>query len=224
MALKVVGTGLGRTGTMSMKLALEQLGFGPCHHMVEVFMHPESIPLWVAAGEGMPQWDKVFEAYASVVDFPGATFWRELTAYYPDAKVLHTVRDPVSWFESTQATILKPNSLADDAPPAMRAFFATVMRELGDKRHDRDFMVDYFQRHTAEVVATIPKERLLVYESGQGWEPLCAFLGVAVPDTPFPRENSRAEFAVRASSQAGPPDPEHIRAVLEAAKAKGATH
>jgi hypothetical protein len=222
MTLKVVGTGLGRTGTMSMKLALEQLGFGPCHHMVEVFAHPDSVPLWIAAGQGRPEWDKIFAGFSSVVDYPGAGFWRELTAYYPDAKVLHTVRDPEAWFESTQATIFAPGSMTDNAPPHMREFFATVIRELGDKRHDRDFMVDYFKRHTAEVERTIPKDRLLVYESGQGWEPLCKFLGVRVPDTPFPRENSRAEFQARAASHAGPPNPDAIRAELEAAKAKGA--
>jgi len=222
MALKVVGTGLGRTGTMSMKLALEQLGFGPCHHMVEVFARPDSVPLWIAAGKGQPEWDKIFADFGSVVDYPGAGFWRELTAYYPDAKVLHTVRDPEQWFESTQATIFAPGSMADNAPPHMREFFATVVRELGDKRHDREFMVDYFKRHTAEVERTIPKDRLLVYESGQGWEPLCEFLGVPVPDTPFPRENSRAEFQARAASHAGPPKPDEIRAELDAAKAKGA--
>jgi len=218
MALKVVGTGLGRTGTMSMKLALEQLGFGPCHHMVEVFMHPDSVPLWIAAGHGKPEWDKIFADYGSVVDYPGAAYWRELTAHYPDAKVLHTVRDPVSWFESTQATIFAPGSMSDSAPPHLQKFFSFVVRELGDKRHDREFMIDYFQRHTAEVVAAIPKDRLLVYESGQGWEPLCQFLGVPVPDTPFPRENSREQFQARVASHAGPPNADEIRAELDRAK------
>jgi hypothetical protein len=108
MALQVIGSGLGRTGTMSLKLALEQLGQGPCHHMVEVFGHPESIPLWVAAGRGTPDWEAIFDGYQSMVDYPSCKFWRELMAYYPDAKVIHSLRDPDRWFESTQATILPP--------------------------------------------------------------------------------------------------------------------
>ena len=185
-----------------MKLALEQLGLGPCHHMVEVFAHMDSAPLWVAAGEGKPDWDAIFAGYKSVVDYPGAAFWRELCAFYPKAKVLHTVRDPVDWFESTQATIFAPGGAVANAPPPMQAFFATVTRGLGERRHDRAFMIDYFEKHTAEVLATIPKERLLVYRAGEGWEPLCAFLGVPVPDTQFPKVNDRAEFQARAG---GPP-------------------
>ena len=105
MVLKVVGSGLGRTGTKSMQTALNMLGFGPCHHMVEVlFMHPESIALWVEAAEGRPNWDLIFNDYRSMVDYPGAAYWRQIADHYPDAKVLHTVRDPDEWFESTQAT------------------------------------------------------------------------------------------------------------------------
>jgi sulfotransferase family protein len=94
MALKIVGTGLGRTGTKSMQTALAMLGFGPCHHMLEVFQHPESMQLWVDAGEGRPDWDAIFKDYNSAVDYPSAAYWREITSHYPDAKVLHTVRDP----------------------------------------------------------------------------------------------------------------------------------
>lgn len=224
MTLKVVGTGLGRTGTMSMKLALEQLGFGPCHHMVEVFARPESVPLWIAAGRGQPDWDTIFADFRSVVDYPGAAFWRDLTAHYPHAKVLHTVRDPEAWFESTQATIFAPRTTTDNAPPRMRDFFAIVMRELGEKRHDREFMVDYFKRHTAEVERTIPKDRLLIYESGQGWAPLCAFLGVPVPDAPFPRENSRAEFQARAAAHIATADPAAPNAAPDAATNQGVVH
>ncbi len=189
-----------------MKTALEQLGFGPCHHMVEVFARPDSVPLWIAAGEGEPEWDKIFDGFGSAVDYPTAAFWRELADYYPDAKILHTVRDPAQWFESTQATIFAPRAGAG-GPPQMEAFFATVMRGLGDKRHDRDFMIDYFQRHTEAVIAAIPKERLLIYQAGQGWAPLCGFLGMPVPDTPYPSENSRAEFMARMASAAPAVEP-----------------
>lgn len=220
MALKVIGSGLGRTGTMSLKLGLEQLGLGPCHHMVEVFMHPQSVPLWVAAGKGQPDWNAIFDGYQAMVDYPGCKFWRELMDFYPEAKVIHTQRDPERWFESTQATIFAPNSGALNAPEPMKEFFAMVISEFGDRLHDRDFMVERFKRHTEEVLATVPKERLLVFEAAQGWEPLCAFLGVPVPDKPYPRENSREEFQARAG-RGGSTEEEraaHIKAVLDEAR------
>jgi hypothetical protein len=197
MALRIVGSGLGRTGTLSLKRALEMLGFGPCHHMMEVFPRPESVPLWIEAGKGRPDWEAIFKDFSSMVDYPGCAFWRELAAYYPNAKVLHSVRDPDKWFDSTQATIFSPLSPAHNAPPPLNEFFAMLFEDFGDKIHDRDFMVAYFKRHTEEVVRTIPKERLLVYETGQGWEPLCKFLGVPVPAEPFPLVNTREEFIAR---------------------------
>lgn len=219
MALKVIGSGLGRTGTMSLKLALEQLGLGPCHHMVEVFMHPESVPQWVAAGAGKPDWDAIFAGYQSMVDYPGCKFWRELMDYYPDAKVLHSLRDPDKWFDSTQATIFAPGSGAVNAPEPMREFFGMVMSDFGGRQHDRAYMIDYFKRHTEAVIATVPKDRLLVFEASQGWEPLCEFLGAPVPDTPFPRENTTAEFQARsAATRSGSPDPEAIKAELDQAR------
>jgi hypothetical protein len=200
--LKVIGSGLGRTGTFSTKLALEQLGFGPCHHMVEVFEHPHSVPLWIAAAQGRPDWDAMFDGYQSMVDHPGCQYWRELADYYPQAKVLHTVRDPQLWFESTQATIFSPTSPAINAPEPMKPFFKAIFDWYGGDMHDRDFMVDFFNRHTEQVKATIPADRLLVWDIAQGWGPLCAFLGVAVPDTPIPRENTREQFQARQASRA----------------------
>lgn len=203
MALKVVGTGLGRTGTKSMQTALGILGFGPCHHMVEVFGHPQSIPLWIEAGKGRPDWDAIFQGYVSVVDYPGAGFWREITAYFPDAKVLHTVRDPDKWFDSTQATIFAPGSTVPEAKEGpMAEFFRGFLGPLMDHLSDRAYMIDHFRRHTEAVKAAIPPERLLVYEAGQGWEPLCAFLDVAVPSVPYPSENSTVDFHARISLEA----------------------
>jgi hypothetical protein len=220
MTLKIIGSGLGRTGTLSLKAALEQLGFGPCHHMVEVFMHPDSVPHWVAAGEGKADWEAIYGAYTSTVDYPGAAFWRELVAAYPDAKVVHSVRDPEKWFESTQATIFSPDRPVDSPPGPMQDFFRVLFRTFGDKMHDRTYMVDYFKRHTAEVVATVPKKQLLVYEAAQGWEPLCGFLGVAVPATPFPSVNSREDFNARRARADpdgdGVPNADQVRAALNA--------
>jgi hypothetical protein len=200
MALKIIGSGLGRTGTKSLQTALNMLGQGPCHHMVEVFANPESVPLWIAAGEGRPDWDAIFAGYNAMVDYPGAAYWRELAAYYPEARVLHTTRDPDQWFTSTQATIFKPGSHIEQDGP-MKPFFDSFTRAFGEHIHDRAFMTDYFRRHDETVRREIAPERLLVYEAGQGWAPLCAFLDVPVPDEPYPSENNTAEFQARVAAR-----------------------
>ncbi len=207
MGLKVVGTGLGRTGTKSMQTALGILGFGPCHHMMEVFQHPASMQLWIDAGEGRPDWDAIFKDYTSAVDFPSAAYWRELTSRYPDAKVLHTVRDPEEWFESVHATIFAPDSIARREGQDVQArFFASILSRIPSRLDDRAAMTDYFRRHTEAVKAAMSPQRLLVYRTGEGWERLCGFLGVPVPSVPFPSENSRAEFISRSPArQSGGP-------------------
>ena len=207
MALKVIGSGLGRTGTTSLQTALEILGFGPCHHMMEVLTHPETMPLWIEAGNGRPQWNTIFAGYRSAVDYPSATYWRELAAHYPDAKIVHTIRDPDAWFESAQATIFASDGhMTQNTGPEgeiAAAFFKSFTKRFYDHLNDRAFLIDYFCRHTEEVEAAIPPERLLVYEVGQGWDPLCAFLAVPVPDTPYPSQNSRSEFIDRHLSDTG---------------------
>ena len=202
MTLKVIGSGLGRTGTMSTKLALEQLGFAPCHHMVEMFMHPETVPLWIDAGNGKGDWDAMFEGYSAMVDHPGCAYWRELADHYPDAKVLHTVRDPDKWFDSTQATIFNPDRPGPPGGP-MKVFFDQLYAWYGGDMHGRGFMTDFFRRHTEAVIAGVPQDRLLVFNVAEGWGPLCAFLDVPVPDTPYPRENSTQDFQARMTG--GPP-------------------
>ena len=202
MALKVIGSGLGRTGTMSTKLALQQI-LGPCHHMMEVFTHPESIPLWVEAGRGNPDWDAIFRDYVAMVDHPGCAYFEQLMHHYPDAKVLHTVRDPDKWFDSTQATIFNPDRPAPPEGTPMRTFFDQLYAWYGGDMHDRGFMTDFFRRHTERVVASVPPERLLVFDVKDGWDPLCAFLGVPVPETPYPRENTTEQFQARSAE--GPP-------------------
>jgi hypothetical protein len=201
MSLKIIGAGLGRTGTLSLKLALEQLGFGPCYHMVEVMLHPEATALWINAADGNPDWEAIFNGYVATVDYPGCGFWRQLADFYPDAKVLLTVRDPEEWFESTQATIFSPESVKRLGATPMAPFFQkTAWRAFGDRIHDRQFMVDHFKRHNEEVQSSVPADRLLVYEVKQGWEPLCRSLNVPVPPTPFPRRNSREEMSAMMAS------------------------
>jgi hypothetical protein len=211
MALKVIGAGLGRTGTLSLKFALDYLGFGPCHHMAEVWVNfADQLPKWLDVVNGKPDWDAVFDGYQSAVDYPACTYWRELADLYPDAKIILSLRDPESWFSSVNSTIFSPTMLAGLAREPLKTFFeGAVIGDFGDRIGDRDFMVDYFRRHNEAVIASAPKDRLLVFEAKQGWEPLCAFLGVPVPDVPYPRVNSREEMLERlagaGSGQAGPP-------------------
>lgn len=201
MTLKVIGAGLGRTGTMSLKLALEQLGFGPCYHMTEVFKNPQAPRWWIEAAEGRPAWEKIFEGYAATVDWPNATFYAELADHYPQAKVILTERDPEAWFRSTQATIF-----ADGAAPPIPDFAEMnekVIRRLFDGRmHDHDHVIGVYLRHNAEVRRRIPAERLLVYDVAEGWEPLCRFLGVDVPQAPMPKVNSTEEFQAARAARA----------------------
>ena len=201
MALEVIGSGLGRTGTKSLQSALDMLGFGPCYHMIEVFKdRKRNAQLWIDAGSGNADWEAIFDGYRSSVDYPGAAYWRELAARYPAAKVIHTVRDPEAWFESTQATIFRPDGAAMGAIAqggTMAGFFMSFTRPFHGRFHDREFLIDYFHRHTEQVKASIPPDRLLVYQVGEGWAPLCDFLGVPVPEQPYPLENTRADFIAR---------------------------
>lgn len=194
MALKVVGAGPGRTGTASLKVALEMLDLGRCYHMGELLNDISATDHWIAAAQGAPDWDRIFDGYGAAVDYPAAKFWRELADYYPEAKVLLSVRDANNWFDSVHETIFSPRLREWTAESPFAEFMRmTVHGEFGNRIDDRAFMVDYFERHVAAVKAAIPAERLLVYEVKQGWGPLCEFLGVPEPDEPFPRVNSRAD-------------------------------
>lgn len=205
MTLQVIGAGLGRTGTMSLKLALERLGLGPCYHMAELMMNPERAPLWIAAADGKPDWEAVFAGYSSTTDYPACMYWRELSSAYPKAKFILTKRDKEKWFESTQATIFsEPMSARIRGTPMEPFFQKTVWKDFGARIHDRAFMISYFEKHNAAVEAGVAKKRLLVYDVAQGWEPLCEFLGVPVPDAPFPKVNSREEMQARMSKSTDP--------------------
>jgi hypothetical protein len=207
MALKVIGAGLGRTATFSLKFALEHLGFGPCYHMSEVFAAARrNVPLWLDVVRGNPDWDAVFAGFQSTTDYPACTYWRELADSYPDAKVVLTVRDAESWFDSVTDTIFSPKmqgSLAGSPIGAMMQ--GVVFAAFGDRVNDRAFLTDWFDRRNQSVIDALPRDRLLVFSPKEGWRPLCAFLGVPVPDTPFPRVNSRDEINQAMSERHGPP-------------------
>jgi hypothetical protein len=215
MTLEVIGAGFGRTGTMSLKVALEELGFGPCYHMTEVFAHPEHVELWRAATQGKPlDWERILGDYRSTVDWPGCTFYNELMENYPDAKVILTVRDPQRWYESAYKTIYTMTRSAASSPifyvaslvmprakgvKRARQMIEEIVweRDLEGRFEDREYAIETFERHNEEVKQRVPAEKLLVYEVKEGWAPLCEFLGVEVPDKPFPHLNDSEVFRGR---------------------------
>jgi Sulfotransferase domain len=205
--MDVIGAGYGRTGTLSTRAALERLGFAPCHHMAEVITTPQQMPLWQEALASDPvDVRRVFEGYRATVDFPGCSFWRELIDAWPKAKVLLTVRDPHRWYVSAKQTIFAQDIPAPQGPdPDTDAFGRFVFEELrprmfdvgGDRplnEMDEHDAIAAFNRHIAEVKATVPAERLLVYQVSEGWGPLCDFLEVPVPDEEFPHVNESGGF------------------------------
>jgi Sulfotransferase domain len=211
MSLKVIGAGFGRTGTLSLKYALEQLGFGPCYHMIEMREHASHDALWLALARGKSDdWHTILDGCAATVDWPAIMIWKELAAAYPQAKVILTLRDPERWYESASNTIFArmrefkaalASGNAEAIDPARRAHMRMVNAVVVEKSFggnlDREHAIHVFNAHTDEVRRTIPAERLLIYESGQGWEPLCGFLGIPVPETPYPKVNTKDDFAAR---------------------------
>ncbi|WP_165793584.1 sulfotransferase family protein [Hyphococcus luteus] len=195
MALKVIGAGFGRTGTASLKLALEKLGFGPCYHMSEVLANAGHMDLWNEVAAGKPDWDAIFKDYAATTDFPASIYWRELAAFYPDAKIVLSLRDAERWIDSTQETILSPKMMGLIEGTPWRAMLRKTVDAIFDGDiHDHDTLRRVFNEHNAAVKAAFGPDRLLVFEAKQGWAPLCAFLGVPVPDEDFPRVNSKEEL------------------------------
>jgi len=204
MPLEIIGAGFGRTGTNSLRLALEHLGFGPCHHMHEVAADPRQVPIWEAAAQGRPMdWESVFAGYRSQVDWPGARYWRELASAFPQARIILTVRPPEDWFRSFAATVapelLGPPSSPDPVAVARRHMQRETIAQqvFGGRPMDRAHAIAVFRNHIEQVRQSVPAERLLIFEVTQGWDPLCAFLGVRAPDTPFPRTNDAREFHQR---------------------------
>jgi hypothetical protein len=218
VGVKVIGAGFGRTGTASLKVALEELGFGPCYHMTKVFANPEHADFWRAAWRGEPvDWDGVLGCYEATVDWPACTFYAQLMERHPDAKVLLRVRDPERWYESTRSTIYKLGRISTGSPLTRLSFallsllvFGTFKTGQGPmteeivwqgtfdgKFEDKHHAIEVFNRHNEEIQRLVPQEQLLVYEVKKGWGPLCEFLGVEEPEKPFPRLNDAAEMRRR---------------------------
>jgi len=209
MALKVIGAGFGRTGTLSVCTALNQLGF-PCYHMFEVIGNKDNkshLDFWHKVANSEPgmqhDWDQVFSNYSATVDNPACCVWRELLAKYPDAKVVLTLhpRGAEAWYESTMDTIYFTESMWQFKvlklfTPFGRKFGDMSRRLIWDRSHkgtmkNRESAIAHYQQHIEDVKATVPADQLLVFSVDQGWEPLCKFLGVPVPDSEFPNVNDR---------------------------------
>ncbi len=201
MTLAVLGVGFGRTGTLSLKAALETLGFAPCYHMVEVARQPDHARAWARAARGESvDWQAFFSGYAAAVDWPPAAFWRELATAFPSARVVLTVRDAAAWYASFRATIIeRAAALSPPADSPLRAIYE-ITHELilngvfdgnaADEPHARAI----YEAHNRAVIDTVPVERLLVYDVATGWAPLCAFLHRPIPSEPFPHLNTRGGF------------------------------
>jgi Sulfotransferase domain len=205
--MRVIGAGFGRTGTMSLKAALEQVGFGPAFHMIDLVRDPEPLAHWQAAARGeRVDWTEVLDGWQSTIDWPGCTFWEQLAETWPDAPVLLSVRDPEAWYRSCLNSIHEAKELAmrgeleggsEDAPdPAVIGMINDLIWSgtFHGRFREKDYALEVFQRHNEDVRRKVPADRLLVYEITEGWEPLCRFLGVPVPDGPMPHLNDTESF------------------------------
>ncbi|MFN2560778.1 MAG: sulfotransferase family protein [Jatrophihabitans sp.] len=201
MALQVIGPGLGRTGTYSLKLALERLLGGRCHHMAEVLADPERhLPLWAPAlrGEAV-DWEEVFAGYVAQVDFPGAAFWRELSDAFPDALIVLSTRPAEDWYRSAASTIFQLDDDHGSSP------FRNLWREwFGNPSDDRATLIAAYERHYTAVRSAIAPDRLLEWTVADGWAPLCERLSVPVPDEPFPWTNTTDQFRADNRLESGP--------------------
>jgi len=200
MGLQVVGAGLGRTGTHSLQLALQQLLDGRCYHMIEVFGRPDDIPVWHRAVKGeMPDWNDFLSDFTATVDWPASAFWREIADANPDAVVLLSSRDSEGWWKSATNTIF--NVARREVPPdepdlqaQMKMIDDMFRLRFTPNWQDETEAKRSFEQHNEAVRATIPADRLIDYRPGDGWEPICAKLGLPVPDAPFPHVNTTEEF------------------------------
>ncbi len=214
--MKIIGSGFGRTGTLSMKKALEELGFGPCYHMQEAVARPKHVKLWHEIATGNPgKWSAIFKNFESTVDFPASVYYKEIFEQYPDAKVIHTVREPERWYNSTKETIYTAGTIFPKWLLRWVKPFRIVIemqdliiwqRLFNGRFEDKSYALQVFEDWTEEVKRVVPEDQLLVFSVKEGWGPLCQFLNVPVPNTPFPRVNDRksmqrqlrlAHFAMR---------------------------
>ena len=204
MTLKVIGAGFGRTGTSSLQAALATLLGEPCYHMGENLTHTHHPDLWMDIENGeTPDWDAIFDGYGAAVDWPAAKYWDSIAAFYPKAKVLLSVRDAGAWYDSVRRTIydvnLNPPPRLPEKVRQMHKMVQAVVWEgvFQGKFEDREFAIGVFKKNVDRVKRTISSDRLLVYQLGSGWRPICKFLDSPVPNVPFPSENSTGTFRAK---------------------------
>lgn len=205
MTIEVIGAGFGRTGTLSLKLALEKLGFGKCYHMLEVLRNPDHVEVWQQATRGEDvDWRGLYRGYRASVDWPACNFWEIQLRRFPDARVILSERDPERWYDSVMSTIYPGSVKARESDdPATLAWAEMAFELIWDgtfhgRIEDREHAIDVYLAHNEYVKKQAPADRLLVFEASRGWEPLCRFLGCPVPDEPYPRVNTTEEFQARA--------------------------
>jgi hypothetical protein len=213
--LEIIGAGFGRTGTHSLGLALEKLGFGPCYNTYAVSKNPGHQELWKRAFEGKRvDWDTIFSAYKSTVEWPAVTFFDQIIQQYPHARVILTLRDPESWYESVQNTLFEAMELSAHHPdPSKRGGGFVMERTFGGRYGDKEHVIEVYRKHIEHVVEVVPGERLLQFDVRDGWKPLCDYLQKAVPDEPFPKVNERSDFIDSA--------PEWAKKIRKARRQKG---
>ncbi|NIP16143.1 MAG: sulfotransferase family protein [Pseudomonadales bacterium] len=207
MTLKVIGAGFGRTGTLSLKLALERLGLDKCYHMLEVVQNEGHAAAWLSAARGeFVDWDALFAGYQASVDWPSCNFWEAQLQHFPDAKVILTRRDPERWYDSVMNTIY-PSSVArrEMAEPETREHVDMVFEVIWDglfdgRMDDKEHVIAVYEAHNQHVIDTLPPEKLLVFEASDGWQPLCDFLDLPVPEEPYPWVNSTEDFRARVAA------------------------
>lgn len=214
MPIKVIGLGMGRTGTSSLKLALEQLGYGPCYHMEELIKNPADVRFWHELDKhGDTDWASLFSNYQSAVDFPAIGYYKDILRVYPDAKIILTMRDEQSWYNSAIKTILNAEpGFLDKLKMSIKLPFSPHMRNLiqvfklskkfwlknvGTQYKDEAVAIDFYRQWNEKIRQEFPAANLLVYNVKEGWPPLCQYLEVPVPDTPFPKTNSRQDFEAK---------------------------
>jgi len=219
MAMRVIGAGLPRTGTLTQKVAIEMLGLGPCYHWVDVLADLRRVEQWGRALDGEGPWEEIFAGFHSTVDWPGGYFYRELMQAYPEAKVLLSVREGAAWERSFRETIWDMchgesllrllSSARAQVDPQWRDYLALVDRmfwgpggTFAQGHATPAELIAEMERHNEEVRRVVPAERLLVWRVGDGWEPLCEFLEVDVPEEPLPHVNDRETFVGRVADGA----------------------
>ena len=199
--LEIIGVGFGRTGTHSLGLALEKLGFGPCYNVYEYSKNPDHQSIWnLAFDKKKINWEQIFQTYKASVEWPGVTFFEELVKYYPKAKCILTNRDSESWYESAARTIFDGLEMSAHNPDQVKRERSGFLRQLilektfGSQYWDKEFAIRVYEQHNLRVQEVVPAERLLVFDIRDGWEPMCNFLEKPIPDESFPKSNQREEF------------------------------